>query len=74
MGWECKKPEGAFYAWVRFKNEQNSKKVCEDLLEKYGIIGVNGQAYGEEVYPCVRFSFASDMEILKRVIKKMRDI
>ncbi len=73
-GVECKKPEGAFYAWVRFKNEQNSKKVCEDLLEKYGIIGVNGQAYGEEVYPCVRFSFASDMEILKRVIKKMRDI
>ena len=70
-GIECRKPEGAFYAWVRFKNEKNSKKVCERLLDKYGIIGVDGLSYGEQQYPCVRFSFASDMEMLTTVIKKI---
>ena len=73
-GIECRKPEGAFYAWVRFKSEKNSKKVCERLLDKYGIIGVDGLSYGEQQYPCVRFSFASDMEILRTVIKKIGEV
>lgn len=73
-GIECRKPEGAFYAWVRFKSEKNSKKVCERLLDKYGIIGVDGLSYGERQYPCVRFSFASDMEILRTVIKKIGEV
>ena len=41
---------------------------CEEEIEKMRTIY---ESYGEQQYPCVRFSFASDMEMLTTVIKKI---
>lgn len=71
-GVECRRPEGAFYAWVRFNNMKDSKEACRNLLDQHGIIGVDGQSYGETEYPCVRFSFASNMEVLKEAIGQLK--
>ena len=71
-GVECRRPEGAFYAWVRFNNARDSKEACRNLLDQHGIIGVDGQSYGEIEHPCVRFSFASNMEVLKEAIEQLK--
>ena len=65
-GVECKAPEGAFYAWVRFDmNGMNSNAVAQYLLEKAKVVGVPGVAYGEENACCLRFSFAADTEMVR---------
>lgn len=70
-GMECTLPEGAFYAWVHFKKEDTSKKVCEQLLDRVGIIGVDGCSYGEKRQACVRFSFACSQETLEKAIARL---
>lgn len=72
-GIECRMPEGAFYAWVHFEKEVSAKAACEHLLEKYGILGVDGSSYGEENRACVRFSFASSMATLEQTIERLKN-
>ena len=61
-------PPGAFYAWLKFDTDRGSEEICNELLEKAKIAGVPGNAYGEEEKTCVRFSFASSDEELKRML------
>lgn len=71
-GIQCRSPEGAFYAWVCFLKEKSSNSVCKDLLNNYGVLGVDGESYGELKRACVRFSFASSMETLKDAIERLK--
>ena len=71
---EMKKPEGAFYAWVKFDLGLDSREVCDLLLEKAKIAGVPGIAYGEEEAACVRFSFAADEESLGEMMRRMKTL
>ena len=70
-GVEMKKPEGAFYAWVKFDLGMDSQQTCEYLLEQAKISGVPGIAYGEEDKVCVRYSFASSEECLYNMIENL---
>lgn len=70
-GVEMKMPEGAFYAWVKFDLGMDSQKACDYLLEQAKIAGVPGAAYGEEDKVCVRYSFASSEENLKKMIENL---
>ena len=65
------KPEGAFYAWVKFDLGLGSQETCEYLLEQAKISGVPGIAYGEEDKVCVRYSFASSEECLLKMIENL---
>lgn len=72
-GVEFLSPAGAFYAWVKFDTKLDSEALCNELLEKAKIAGVQGDAYGEEDVTCVRFSFAaSDEELLRMVVNLRR--
>lgn len=73
-GVECKKPEGAFYAWVRITKEgiKDSVDLEEFVLDKAHIIAMPGIAYGEDAFPCVRFSYAAATEDLKEAIERLR--
>lgn len=74
-------PEGAFYAWVEFDvNGMTSAQMSEYLLEQARVVGVPGDAYGEERMCCLRFSFATATEDLrtaaqriKKAIEKLRE-
>lgn len=57
---QFKAPEGAFYAWIKFDTDKSSEELCTLLLEKAGIGGIPGSAYGEENGCLVRFCFAKD--------------
>lgn len=63
-GVEVRLPEGAFYAWVCFKNtDMSSAELADFLLEKVKVVGIPAAAFSSED-PCVRFSFAASMEDL----------
>lgn len=65
------KPEGAFYAWVRFDLPGlDSEAVASRILNEAKIVGVPGIAYGtDESY--VRFSFAASDEDLRETVKRI---
>lgn len=72
-GVEMKKPEGAFYAWVKFDLGMDSQETCDYLLEQAKIAGVPGIAYGEEGQVCVRYSFAAKEQDLQQMIKNLKE-
>lgn len=71
---EMKKPEGAFYAWVKFNLGMSSQETCDYLLEQAKISGVPGIAYGEEDKVCVRYSFAASEESLRQMIANLTNL
>ena len=70
---ELKRPEGAFYAWVKFDTDWSAEELCDRLLESYGVAGIPGSAYGEEKYTTVRFCFAAPEERLHEMIRRMHE-
>lgn len=68
------KPEGAFYAWVRFEIEgcHDSAEIAEYLLEKAHVAGVPGSAFSPSDKAHVRFSFASSDEDLKEAAARTK--
>lgn len=72
-GVEAKVPEGAFYAWVRIeKNDMNSFELCQYLLEEALVVGVPGESYGKGGEKCIRFSFATSMDLLLEAADRMK--
>lgn len=71
-GVECKKPEGAFYAWVYFDMPgMDSAAVADFILNRAKVVGVPGIAYGETGKSCMRFSFAASDEALKQAAENI---
>lgn len=71
-GVSCALPEGAFYAWVKFDIPGlDSEGVCNFILNQAKVVGVPGVAYGTDD-SCVRFSFASSEDELKRAVEQIR--
>lgn len=71
------KPEGAFYAWVRFDvPNMDSMQFARWLLNEAHVLGIPGRAYGDQCDNFIRFSFASSLEDLKeasgRISRMMR--
>lgn len=72
-GVRCVPPEGAFYAWVYFDVKgMTSMEMCEYLMENAGVVGMPGDAYGEESTCCMRFSFATATEDLEKASARIK--
>lgn len=71
-GVECRIPEGAFYAWVKFDIPgMDSEEICRYVLEEGKVVGVPGISYGEEEIVAMRFSFANSMENLTKAASQL---
>ncbi|MCB9419098.1 MAG: pyridoxal phosphate-dependent aminotransferase [Ardenticatenaceae bacterium] len=71
-GVDCKLVEGAFYLFPSFPgSEKNSLDLAEALLEKAGIAGTPGIAFGSSGEGYVRFSIATVMSDLERAVERM---
>jgi aspartate aminotransferase len=74
-GVECRSIEGAFYLFPRFPNSgKNSLELAEALLEKAGIAGVPGIAFGDSGEGHVRFSIATAMSELERAVDRLAKV
>ncbi len=71
-GVEVRSIEGAFYLFPRFPNsEKNSLELSEALLDKAGIAGTPGIAFGSSGEGHVRFSIATAMSELERAVERL---
>ena len=69
----CEKPEGTFYAWVKFNiPNMSSYEICDYLLDNAKVSGVPGDAYGKGGANCMRFSFANSMEDLMEAADRIK--
>jgi aspartate aminotransferase len=63
-------PAGAFYLFVNIKAvSSDSMEFCKGLLEDQGVAVVPGLGFGSEGY--FRFSFATDIESIRKGIKRI---
>lgn len=71
-GIECRPIEGAFYVFPRFTaTEKSSLEIANLLLEKVHIAATPGIAFGEAGEGHVRFSIATHMNDLEKMVERM---
>ncbi len=74
-GFECAKPESAFYAFPSIeKLGVKSMELCERLLREAGVAAVPGSAFGPYGEGYVRFSYANSEENIRKAIDRMREM
>jgi aspartate aminotransferase len=67
-------PEGGFFAMVDVRNRQEtSDQIRRRLLNEYGVVVVNGAAYGRAGEGTLRVSFASGGETLRTGLERLRE-
>jgi len=71
-GLSAAKPNGAFYIFVNHKQiMQDSMEFALKLLDQKGVAVVPGVGFGSEGY--FRFSFATDMDTIKKGINRIKE-
>ncbi len=74
-GVEVRSVEGAFYLFPRFPHsDKNSLELAETLLDKAGIAGTPGIAFGQSGEGHVRFSIATAMSELERAVARLAKV
>ncbi len=74
-GVACRSIEGTFYLFPRFPNSsKNSLELAEALLDKAGIAGTPGIAFGDSGEGHVRFSIATAMSDLERAVERLAQV
>ncbi len=64
-GFECLKPEGAFYAFPSFDFDMTSKELTMELLDNE-LVATHGTAFGPTGEGHLRFSYANSTENIKK--------
>ena len=71
----CRSIEGAFYLFPRFPHSsKNSLELADALLDKAGIAGTPGIAFGSSGEGHVRFSIATAMSDLERAVERLAKV
>lgn len=72
---ECPPIEGAFYAFPKVVNtDKTSEEVANIILDEALVVGVPGSAFGITEEAHIRFSFATDRQLLEKAIERIRGI
>lgn len=69
MGYDCIKPDGAFYLWVKTPIDDNE---FAERAKKHLILSVPGSAFGCEGY--IRLSYCVSPEMIKVSLEKFRKL
>ena len=72
LGFECLKPQGAFYVFPSIKTTgMKSLDFCRQLLKKQKVAVVPGSAFGKQFDEYIRISYASSYENLKEAFVRI---
>ncbi len=67
-------PRCSFYYWVNIDaSGKKSIEMCDELLQKVGVVATPGVTFGDKWDNYIRFSIASSMDDLKKAIDRIRD-
>jgi LL-diaminopimelate aminotransferase len=72
IGLTCKNPDATFYAWAKLPDGQKSEDFVLDLIRTRGIVSTPGNGFGEFGEGYVRFTFCSDIQVLKQVAEALK--
>jgi LL-diaminopimelate aminotransferase len=67
IGLTCAQPDATFYAWAQLPKGIKSEEFVLDLIRTQGIVSTPGNGFGEYGEGYVRFTFCSDISVLKQV-------
>lgn len=71
-GVTCHMPQGAFYAWAKVDLDgKNSFEIADYLLDEAHVAVVPGDSYGLGGDCCIRMSFATAEEDLRKALSRM---
>ena len=71
----CPAIEGAFYAFPKVnQTSKSSEEIAALILDQAVVVGVPGSAFGITQDVHIRFSFATDMQLLQEAVKQIRGI
>ncbi len=69
----CPPIEGAFYALPQIQNtEKSSAEVAELILTEAQVVGVPGSAFGVTDSVNIRFSYATDRNLLEKAVERIQ--
>jgi aspartate/methionine/tyrosine aminotransferase len=72
-GFECRTPDGAFYAFPNIRKIGiPSKKLADLLLEQGGVACLSGTAFGSNGEGYLRFSYANSKEKIGEALDRIR--
>ena len=72
MGLFCHIPDATFYAWARLPHGKRSEDFVLDLIRTQGVVSTPGNGFGPSGEGYVRFTFCSDISVLKQVAQLLR--
>ncbi len=72
IGLKCKNPDATFYAWARLPEGRKSEDYVLELIQKQGIVATPGNGFGQDGEGYVRFTFCSDVSVLKQVAEALK--
>ncbi len=71
-GLRCPSPDATFYAWARLPEGRKSEEFVLDLIQRHGIVSTPGNGFGQAGEGFVRFTFCSDISVLKQVAEALK--
>ena len=74
MGWSVKKPEAAFYIWLRVPPGYTSSELVMLLLKKCNIVCTPGNGFGEDGEGYVRFALTKDKEQIIKALERIEKL
>jgi LL-diaminopimelate aminotransferase len=72
IGLQCRKPDATFYAWARLPHGQSSEEFVLNLIREKGIVSTPGNGFGSAGEGYVRFTFCSDVSVLRQVAEALK--
>jgi aspartate aminotransferase len=72
-GFNCLKPEGAFYAFPSYEQDIDDKDLARKIVEA-GVICSPGSAFGAHGTKHIRFSYANNTENIKKGMAIVRQV
>ena len=71
-GFNCRKPQGAFYAFPNIKETgKTSTDLADALLNEAGVACLSGTAFGRQGEGYLRFSFANSIENIRKALDRI---
>lgn len=71
MGFECKKPDGAFYAFANVSEYGNGTQVAERLLKEAQVAVTPGISFGASGENFIRISYATSIDRIREALERL---
>ena len=74
-GFNCHKPDGAFYVFVNIrKTGYNCKELADKILHEAGVACLSGTCFGSYGEGYLRFSYANSIENIHEAIRRIKKL